>query len=212
MRYFCGLDLGQATDYTALVIVERILSEDEPTAYHVRHINRFKLGTPYPEIVERVDELLQTPALDQEAVLVVDGTGVGAAVVDLFPNGEESPYPVYPVHIHGGDRVTREGKDYRVPKRDLVSVVQVLLQNGQLKIAEGLPETKLLIKELLNFKVKIDPQTAHDSYAAWREADHDDLVLATALACWVAGNVDVDGPPAVAPDISFCGPSKWDMG
>jgi hypothetical protein len=28
--------------------------------------------------------------------------------------------------------------------------------------------------------------TAQDSYEHWRESDHDDLVLATALACWAA--------------------------
>ncbi len=32
--------------------------------------------------------------------------------------------------------------------------------------------------------MKIDPATAHDSYSHWREGDHDDLVLATAMACW----------------------------
>jgi hypothetical protein len=37
---------------------------------------------------------------------------------------------------------------------------------------------------LLSFLVKIDPVTAHDSYSAWRERDHDDLVLATALCTW----------------------------
>jgi len=31
---------------------------------------------------------------------------------------------------------------------------------------------------------KINLKTAHDSYEHWRETDHDDLVLATALACW----------------------------
>jgi hypothetical protein len=36
----------------------------------------------------------------------------------------------------------------------------------------------------MNFKVKIDPVTAHDSYSAWREQDHDDMVLAVALAAW----------------------------
>jgi hypothetical protein len=41
-----------------------------------------------------------------------------------------------------------------------------------------------LRKELLNFKVKINISTAHDSYEAWREGDHDDLVLAVAMACW----------------------------
>ena len=29
-------------------------------------------------------------------------------------------------------------------------------------------------------RVKIDPKTAHDSYAAWRENQHDDLVFAVA--------------------------------
>ena len=41
-----------------------------------------------------------------------------------------------------------------------------------------------LKEELLNFRRKINLKTAHDSYEHWRESDHDDLVLATALACW----------------------------
>jgi hypothetical protein len=71
-----------------------------------------------------------------------------------------------------------------VPKRDLVSAPLVLMQNGQLKIAEGLSLRETLVKELLNFRVKINISTAHDSYEAWREGDHDDLVLSVALACW----------------------------
>ena len=59
-----------------------------------------------------------------------------------------------------------------------------MLQNGQRKIAEGLSLRETLVKELLNFRVKINISTAHDSYEAWREGDHDDLVLSVALACW----------------------------
>ncbi len=73
---------------------------------------------------------------------------------------------------------------WRVPKRDLVAVLQVLLQTERLKVAEALQLSQVLVQDLLNFRVTIDPRTAHDSYSAWREADHDDLVLATALACW----------------------------
>lgn len=58
------------------------------------------------------------------------------------------------------------------------------LQNGQLKIAEGLALRDTLIKEMLNFRVKINVSTAHDSYEAWREGDHADLVLSVAMACW----------------------------
>jgi hypothetical protein len=77
-----------------------------------------------------------------------------------------------------------------VPKRDLVAAVQVLLQNGRLKIAEGLELAPTLRKELLGFRVKVDPKTAHDSYEHWREGDHDDLVLATALACWYREHIN----------------------
>lgn len=44
----------------------------------------------------------------------------------------------------------------------------------------------VLVRELQNFRVKINLETAHDSYAAWREGDHDDLVLAVCLALWAA--------------------------
>jgi hypothetical protein len=60
----------------------------------------------------------------------------------------------------------------------------VLLQGGRLKVAGALRDQPVLVRELLNFQVRIDPLTAHDSYGAWREGAHDDLVLAVALACW----------------------------
>jgi hypothetical protein len=58
----------------------------------------------------------------------------------------------------------------------LVSALQVVLQSGRLKIARGLPEAETLVNELLNFKSKISA-AGHDSYEAWRESVHDDLVL-----------------------------------
>jgi hypothetical protein len=88
------------------------------------------------------------------------------------------------VLIHGGDKAAHEGNTWRVPKRDLVGSLQVLFQSGRLKISKKLPLASVLQTELMNFKVKIDPITAHDSYSAWREQDHDDLVLSVALAAW----------------------------
>src|SRR5829696_5804373 len=59
-------------------------------------------------------------------------------------------------------------------------------EGKRLKIARSMLLVDELVKELQNFKVKVNLQTAHDSYEAWRESDHDDLVLALALACWWA--------------------------
>jgi hypothetical protein len=71
-----------------------------------------------------------------------------------------------------------------VPKRDLVGVVSVRLQNRTLRFSAELPFAPILKRELLNFRVRLDPVTSHDSYSAWREGDHDELVLATAVALW----------------------------
>jgi hypothetical protein len=72
----------------------------------------------------------------------------------------------------------------KVPKRDLITATLVLLQNGHSRSPKPSPLKDVLVKELLNFRVKINISTAHDSYEAWREGDHDDLVLSVALSCW----------------------------
>ena len=44
-------------------------------------------------------------------------------------------------------------------------------------------------RELMNMRIKVSV-AGHDSYAAARASNHDDLVLAVALACWRAkGNL-----------------------
>ena len=102
-----------------------------------------------------------------------------------MPNRAANLRPIS-VWIHGGDSVSHEGRTYRVPKRDLVGVLQVLFQSGRIKVAGSLKEGETLLRELQNFRAKINISTGHDSYEAWRESDHDDLVLAVALAAWYA--------------------------
>lgn len=183
-KFFVGLDLGQSNDYTALSVLERLEpdGEEKEAAYHVRHLERVR-NVPYPQIVSKTTEIMRSPALAGSAALAVDQTGVGAPVVDLFRQAGLDPVGVL---IHGGDKASNEGDTWRVPKRDLVGSLQVLFQSERLKISSKLPLASVLQAELLNFKVKIDPVTAHDSYSAWREQDHDDLVLSVAMAAWWA--------------------------
>jgi len=181
--YFVGLDLGQAADYTALVVLERDMTDGEATTFAARHLERYPLHTSYPAIVFGVAELLARAPLSAGAQLVVDHTGVGRPIVDMLRR-ERLPGRMIPVTITGGAGVTKDPQGgYSVPKRELVSTTQVLLQDGRLKIAPELPHAATLVRELENFRVTIS-QAGHDSYAAWREGTHDDLVLALALAVW----------------------------
>jgi len=43
----------------------------------------------------------------------------------------------------------------------------------------------VLAREMAEMRVKITP-SGNEQYGAWREGEHDDLVLAVALACWGA--------------------------
>jgi hypothetical protein len=139
-----------------------------------------------------VATLVRDPALSPEEFdgrrilrkaprLIVDATGVGTAVSDLL---KTRGLRFTRVTITGGDKANRSEDSWRVPKRDLVVALEVPFHKGSLKVAEGLALWPALQGELLNFRRKINLRTARDSYEHWRDSDHDDLVLATALACW----------------------------
>ncbi len=205
--YIVGLDLGQAQDYTAIAVVQRIMPpwpEGQPRSvpfsmgsayrgmmpvkdtrkatYHLGHLERYPLGTRYPAIVAAACDLMRRAPLTRETPLVADYTGVGRAVVDMFTGTGVRPIALT---ITGGDEVIRDGNYHvKVPKRDLVSTLDVLFQSERLRIAEDLEAAPIFVNELLNFRRKVDLKTAHDSYEAWRESIHDDLVLAVAMACW----------------------------
>ncbi len=219
--FIIGLDLGQAQDYMATAIVERVVpplpkpiqlyqpltydgggetfntnddrmlgvaivslppEDTRQATYHVRHLERPALGTKDPTIVARVKTLLASPPLTPRTPLVIDRTGVGRPVTDLFEGEGVRPYAIT---ITGGDEVLKDGAHHtKVPKRELVSTLVAVFQTERLKIAAGLTEGPVLANELTNFKVRVNLATGNDSYEAWRESVHDDLVLAVALAVW----------------------------
>jgi hypothetical protein len=71
-----------------------------------------------------------------------------------------------------------------VPKLTLVSRLQALLHQGQLKILRELAEAETLVRELQDFRVEYTA-AGHLTFNA-RSGKHDDLVLALAIAVWRA--------------------------
>lgn len=178
-EYFIGLDLGQKRDYTAIAIVER---DGERLA--LRHLERLKLGTAYGHVVDRVQELMRITMLHGSVILVMDATGVGLPVFDELRSRGFNPVGVT---ITGGRSVSVTGGIVKVPKRVLVVTLVTLVESGRLKIATGLPNAPELIDELLGFKIRINRRTRRETYQAGRGTAHDDIVVAVALACFLAG-------------------------
>jgi hypothetical protein len=172
--FYLGLDLGQRHDPTAIAVVE---GRD---VIRVRHLERVPLGTPYPGVVERVRAIVRHPELVGKCALAVDGTGVGAPVVDML-RAARLGCDISAVTITGGEREHHDN----VPKRDLMAGVQVLLERDELKFARGLRELGSLVRELTDVRsttgIRGRVRLGADGYG-----EHDDLVIALALACWRA--------------------------
>ena len=236
-----GLDLGQSADPTALVVLEKVVithtlhKDVDPhckvdgevayssSTYNCRHLKRYPLGTPYPIMVKEVCGLFARPPMKGQR-LVVDATGVGRPVVDMFrqpvaltdndvrdwtrawgPTWVVPPiitepfrkgpdllmFPiqarVVPVTITGGrGNPHHDEYGWKVPKKELVGVIQKLLGSKRLRLAKGLHNVEQITNELRAFKEKMKPDGGDSSLEAWREKDHDDVVLAMAIALWVA--------------------------
>ena len=132
--FILGLDLGQVQDYTAAVILERKQFQPLPgippqdTSYAVRWLKRWTLGTKYNEIITELETLVQKPPL-KNPLLAVDQTGVGRAVVDVL-RAAELKAVLHPIQITAGHQIGGDGDAWNVPKKELVSTLQVLLQSA----------------------------------------------------------------------------------
>jgi len=204
IKYITGLDLGQANDFTALAVLELTVQPDvdkperKVRHYAVRHLQRFALGTAYPAICTRVREIFAGRPL-AGSTLAVDQTGVGRPVVDMLRRVKVYAR-IQPITITGGHKANPGEGGWLVPKKELVSTLQVLLQSRRLKIAPSLQDAKTLVKELLDFKVKITA-AANETFGNFREGTHDDLVLAIAIAAWEGERGPVE---TCRPRVLYC--------
>ena len=142
--FILSVDLGQSADYTALTILERtsyntgkaMRGKPNSTVYRngrliaggahkrypvykhhyaARRRGRLPLGTPDPAQLEQLsDELYKITGTRPR--LAADATETGCPVMDTLRSAELRPVSVT---MTGGDTVSSDGSDYRVPKQDL---------------------------------------------------------------------------------------------
>jgi hypothetical protein len=196
--YFLGLDLGPATEPTALAVLERRQLPDPGRPlrlvnhYAVRLLRRWAPRTPYEAVFAELKALLARPPFERPPLAVGQGL-VGRAVVDRLRAAGVAA-SLRPAVVTNG-QAAGDGRDgaAHVPKVELVGTLQVLLQGRRLQIAD-LPERPLLAEELQAFQMRPPPPGA--SYESFRERPHDDLVLAVALAAWTGERYVPWEPPS----------------
>jgi hypothetical protein len=202
-------DIAKKRDYFALMLFHdnaqivdgnRILESPDRLLhyYDIKKIEQYQ-GLGYEEMADRTAVIMNNPHLRMNTDLIVDGTGVGEAAVELMR--KRGLYPV-PIIFSGGteprEHYARIGevfagggmfsgakvlKDISVPKKDLVAAGNVLLQQGRVRVAPGRWNEDFK-RQLTKFKGKVNEDTKNRTYEAETERDHDDLVVCFLMGAW----------------------------
>lgn len=201
--YVMSVDLGSQQDYTATSVIEYVeILDNKKTLpggivrkfedyhvsfeHHLKYLSRESLGTSYPDIIRTTGTRLKNPELESFTELIVDVTGVGLPVLQQMKEQKMDPVGIM---ITGGHEVgllhspKGESLGYKVPKRDIVTALQIAFQSRRLRIPAGLPYINEFVEELKNFRHKTT-KAGNDTYEAWRDSIHDDLVLSVGMAVW----------------------------
>jgi hypothetical protein len=60
-----------------------------------------------------------------------------------------------------------------------------MLEKKDLALSMRVASARVLDKELAGMEARVS-RSGHVSFGTWREGEHDDVVMAAALACWRA--------------------------
>lgn len=191
-KWYFGLDLGQRRDHSALAALnlQWIAQGRCPVTFEflfepqlsIRFLTRFPIGISY----ERLYDLLNTRLAGFDSVLpvrarqlVIDAGGPGPPIVDRLRRNLYKAVTIRPVIITGGKGANTLAGGYTgVPRRTIVSTIQLLMGSHTLKCKSSLPGWDLLKEELMELS-GADTQPGDAS-------THDDLAIATGLAAWAA--------------------------
>ena len=194
MKYVFAFTVGAPGQGSAIAVLERrprkgakrerrlgdnVFVEQEWIDDHaVTHLERVPPSESVPQCAQRVRAMLTTEPLVRDADFVLDVTTYGRGLMDMFYSLEPAP-PQYRIAIGGETEAANPTcGGWTLPLRDVRGALLLHVQEGRLKIAEGLALGPPLLRSLEN------PEATPDA----------DVYLATALAVWLGRRCQTHGP------------------
>jgi len=188
MRYILSLDPAQLRDWSALSAIQMQWNLDKKRhEYALVALNR-KQQLPYDQIVDWVISTLQKPIFREQTTdypeLVLDATGVGVAINDMFRQRGIRPRAVM---ITSGNVKTKVGSIYHVGKAKLIGSFLSAYDSGKVQVNPNHPMWPQLEKEMLAFRAEMSSQ-GHAKFEAG-QGEHDDLLFSLAMGVWYGEDV-----------------------
>lgn len=201
MEYIYALDIGSEQDFCAGMLIKKHTRFQEHARVsgdlgasvrrtviverHLIHTYRPPLRTPYAQVIQRVNEIVNHADLYQNCYIVVDRGQVGGAIVQDMIRKGMAPYAI---NITGGSSVSEARGGWNVPKSHLVGALILALEQETFKTHPSVSDRATLIEELKNFKMK-RRASGHLTFEADRSRDHDDMVMSLAMGIWFSDRV-----------------------
>ena len=217
IEHIIALDPAKRRDYTAAMImsfspefvsgVESLDQPDRTVVWHDITLLEKVQGITYREVADIGERLMTMSNTNNNAKLLVDGTGVGEAVIEHLIERRIDPLPI--IFTGGGSvrevyqetgqifaqagsafRGVRTLKELHVPKVDLVAAGKSLAQSRRIRIVEGIPYRDDFRSQVKGFYGKINEESRRWTFEAITENVHDDLLVCLLMCAWYARRIN----------------------
>ena len=187
--FYLGVEpAGNPGEGTTISVTEYTL--DPTPLFKVRYLERFPPGAPYLMIIEALKEIKKEL---RGGLVVMNSTFIGDPVRDVFKQAGITPVSIYIANVEAAIKPSADNAVdplrkydhlvWKVPYRDIVSVLQVAFQNGTLMIAPDLEMAQALADEVINFRLEVSPS---GNIERLRINQNSDLLLSVAISVYVA--------------------------
>ena len=190
-RYWLGVDLAQAQDFTALCCLhdqclpiwsagsQQVLG---PRRRTIVFADKFK-GVSYPDVVSHVIRTMLKEPLRGRCRLVIDASGLGRVVSDLLT---EQRVEHHAIQMTVGQNWVKKDRYVNVGKTLLLETLSLLFATGDLTFAHNLPLRGDMLAELETFQLTETAAGNQIITQGKSGAHHGDLAIALSAACFAS--------------------------
>ena len=197
--YIISQDIAQTVDDTCTAVF-RVTPEiirgsaEGRIAYYLDKIYLSLQKIKYTELPIYTRELMDAFSVNNDVTLVVDGTGVGLPVFDMYDEAGLDPLKI--VFTSGNNVSTQSGirssfskfgqiQGFTVPKDNLKDALVLVMEQGVIRRASNLDYKAQEELQYKNFVGRFNEKTKYVKYGNSEDKIHDDIICADMMASWI---------------------------
>ena len=189
-RFQIAADLGQANDYSAVVVIKdqavpivdagRVIVG--PRERTIVYADRFR-GVSYVDVVDHLIRLRNAPPFGGKSELAIDGTSIGRVVSDMLweQNADHRA-----IQMTGGQEWTKKGRYVNAGKTFMIENLAVMFAAGEIRFAHDLPLRAEIEQDLASFATSTTAAGNQIITQSRSAAGHGDLGIALIVGAFAS--------------------------